>query len=96
MIDKETMQNLQNLSRLKLEPEEERDLASQLENILEYFQLLTEYDAVDADLKAALEPEALRRDTSGSSFAQEVLESLAVDFQDGHFIVPRILDGDDG
>jgi len=96
MIDGDTMRNLQKLARVKLEPDEERDLASQREHILDYFQLLMRYDAVDADLKVALSPEALRRDAAGAAFRRETLESLAVEFGNGHFIVPRILDGTDG
>ncbi|MBN1685597.1 MAG: Asp-tRNA(Asn)/Glu-tRNA(Gln) amidotransferase subunit GatC [Spirochaetales bacterium] len=95
MIDKQTMRNLQKLSRLKLEPDEEQSLASQLENILSYFEVLGGYDAVDTDLKASVTPEDLRRDDSAPAFNREVLESLAVEFQDGHFVVPRILDIDD-
>ena len=96
MIDKNTMMGLQRLSKLKLDPDEERDLAAQLENILDYFELLKGYDAVDTDLDAAVTPAELRGDDAVPAFSREVLESLAVEFQDGHFIVPRILDIEDG
>lgn len=96
MIDDKTMKNLQELSRLKLEPGESRSLAVQLEDILRYFERLAAYDTTDTDLKAAIEPGDLRRDESAPSFSREVLESVAVEFRDGHFIVPRILEIDDG
>ena len=96
MIDKEVMKNLRELSRLKLEPDEERSLSAQLESILEYFEILKGYDTVDTDPKAALTPQELRKDASAAAFSRETLESLAVEFHDGHFIVPRILDSDDG
>ena len=55
MIDDKTMQNLQELSRLRLAPEEEKNLAEQLEGILEYFELLSGYDTagIDPDLGIA-------------------------------------------
>jgi len=96
MIDKKTMTGLQKLSRLKLEPVEERDLAAQLDKIVDYFKLLKGYEPVDTDLDAAVTPGELRNDDAAAAFSREVLESLAVEFQDGHFIVPRILDIDDG
>ena len=96
MIDHETMRNLQHLSKLKLEPDEERDLASQLENILDYFKLLAPYEMIDTDPKTAIAPESLRPDKAAATFGRETLESLAVRFEDGHFIVPRILENEDG
>ena len=96
MIDRDTMKSLQNLSRLRLEPEEERNLASQLEQILEYFKVLEGYNTVDTDLNAALDPGELRTDGSTRSFGRENLESFAVSMNEGHFVVPRILGTDAG
>ena len=96
MIDDKTMKNLQELSKLKLEPGESRSLAAQLEDILRYFERLTAYDTADTDSKAVVEPGDLRRDEAAPAFSREVLESVAVEFQDGHFIVPRILADEDG
>ena len=92
MIDKDTMKSLQTLSRLKLGAEEEENLSSQLEQILEYFELLSGYDTVDTDLQAALDPGDLREDTKVESFNREELESFTVELRDGHLVVPRILD----
>lgn len=96
MIDRETMQNLQELSMLRLEEEEERELASQLENILEYFQRLSKYDtsAIDPDLSTSVIPGQLRADISRDGVSHAQIEAFAVEFGEGHFVVPRIL-GDD-
>ena len=83
------------LSKLKLEPQEEEELASQLEQILEYFELLAGYKTVDTDLKMALDPDDLRPDVPESSFTRETLQSFAVELQDGHLVVPRILEKHD-
>jgi aspartyl/glutamyl-tRNA(Asn/Gln) amidotransferase C subunit len=96
MIDDKTMKNLQDLSRLKLEPEESLSLAVQLEDILRYFERLAAYDTADTDMMPAVTPGDLRRDESTPSFSRGVLESVSVEFQDGHFIVPRILGDDHG
>ena len=93
MIDRDTMRNLQELSRLRLEEEEKRSLAEQLEEILQYFSLLARYDTsgVDVDLGDSLAPDELRDDCPGESVGREQIESFAVEFEDGQFVVPRIL-----
>lgn len=96
MIDEKTMNNLQALSRLKLEPEESRSLAVQLEDILRYFERLSAYDTKEVSFSDVVEPGELRKDESSPPFGRDLLESVAVEFQDGHFIVPRILGDDNG
>ena len=99
MIDDKTMRNLQDLSRLRLGPEEEAKLAGQLDDILDYFEMLSRYDTsgVDADLGTAVLPGDLRKDEAGTSVGREKIESFAVEFDEDHFVVPRILgDGSDG
>ena len=99
MIDATSMHELQALSRLKLEPDEEKNLAGQLEDILRYFERLSVYgtDDIDPDIGSAVDPEELRTDDRGDNLGREALERLAVEFEDGHFVVPRILgDAADG
>ena len=91
MIDDKTMKSLQELSKLKLEPGESRALAVQLEDIILYFERLAAYDTAEADVRRVVEPGDLRPDLPQPSFGREVLESVAVEFQDNHFVVPRIL-----
>ncbi len=93
MIDDRIMHDLQKHSRLKLGPEEEASLAGQLEDILHYFERLSAYDTsdIDPDIGTAVEPADLRRDERGESVGHETIESFAVDFEEGHFVVPRIL-----
>ena len=90
------MKNLQDLSRLRLGDQEERELAEQLEQILEYVSHLSSIDTsdVDPDLGMAVTPESLRKDSSQPGVAHTQIEQFAVEFQEGHFIVPRVL-GDD-
>ncbi len=99
MIDDKTMRNLQDLSRLKLEAQEEKELAGQLEDILGYFEVLSAFDisGLDPDLGVSLGPEELRKDKAEKGIERGAIEAFAVKFEDGHFVVPRILgDGNDG
>ena len=93
MIDDTSMHELQALSRLKLEPDEEKNLAGQLEDILHYFERLSAYDTgeIDPDIGTAVDPEELRADKKGESVGRDTLERFAVEFEEGHFVVPRIL-----
>ena len=98
MIDHKTMHNLQSLSRLRLEPEEVVELSAQLEEILEYFSVLATYDTACAnvDLDRVVEPGSLRPDQAGRSLSHAEIKSIAVEFEGGHFVVPRIIgDSDD-
>lgn len=96
MIDRETMRNLQALSMIHLQEREEQELARQLEQIIDYFSLLSKFDTseTDLDLGSAVEPNQLRQDERRGGVNHGQIEDFAVEFQDGHFIVPRIL-GDD-
>jgi aspartyl-tRNA(Asn)/glutamyl-tRNA(Gln) amidotransferase subunit C len=93
MIDDETMRNLQDLSRLKLEAQEEKELAGQLDDILGYFEVLSAIDTsgLDPDLGEALKPEQLREDIAEAGIEKNAIESFAVEFDEDHFVVPRIL-----
>ena len=97
MIDEKTMGRLQDLSRLKLDLSEEKELADQLEEILAYFEVLSRYDTsgIDPDLGVSVTPEQLRQDSAAVSATSGAIESFAVEFEEGHFVVPRIL-GDEG
>ncbi len=93
MIDDKIMTNLQGLSRLKLAPEEAHNLAGQLEDIIEYFEVLSSFDTkgVDVDLGIELKPGDLREDLADTGVDRKTIESFAVDFDNGFFVVPRIL-----
>jgi aspartyl-tRNA(Asn)/glutamyl-tRNA(Gln) amidotransferase subunit C len=93
MIDEKTMANLQELSRIRLSPEEAASLASQLEDIIGYFALLSGFDTegIDADLGTQVAPEDLRTDSAFEGVDRESIDSFAVRFENGFFVVPKIL-----
>ncbi|HEY9728067.1 MAG TPA: Asp-tRNA(Asn)/Glu-tRNA(Gln) amidotransferase subunit GatC, partial [Chroococcales cyanobacterium] len=47
MIDRDQVRKVANLARLELTDEEEEQMATQLSDILEYFQQLSELDTTD-------------------------------------------------
>ncbi|MBT3275056.1 MAG: Asp-tRNA(Asn)/Glu-tRNA(Gln) amidotransferase subunit GatC, partial [Spirochaetales bacterium] len=73
--------------------QEEKELAGQLEDILGYFEILSAIDTsgLDPDLGEALTPEQLREDTADAGVEKALIESFAVEFDEDHFVVPRIL-----
>ena len=94
MIADREMESLLALSRLRLEPGERQSLSDQLQEIIAYFELLRGYDtsAVDIDLGATVDPDALRADDVQHGLDDPAIGSFAVERNDGYFVVPRILD----
>jgi aspartyl/glutamyl-tRNA(Asn/Gln) amidotransferase C subunit len=97
MIDKSTIESLLALSRLKMEKEEQIRLAEQVRDIIGYFEVLKGYDTsqIDVDIRESVPFRQLRNDTRERSFRPDKVASFAVDLEDGHFSVPRILGDDD-
>ncbi len=94
MVDDETMENILYLSRLAVDGGQRREIAGQMEKILDYFTILSRYDTsqVNVDLGEALAGEALRADVARAGLEPREVKSFAVQFLDGYFSVPRILE----
>lgn len=97
MIDKSVIESLLALSRLKMEKEEQNRLEEQVRDIIGYFEVLKGYDTshIDVDMGESVPFQLLRSDTRERSFQPDKIASFAVDLEDGHFSVPRILGDDD-
>lgn len=94
MVDDETLDKILYLSRLAVEGDERAQLARQMGTIIDYFAILSKYDtsSVAADLGAAVPGEALRADEAREGLRPHEVKSFAVQFLDGYFSVPRILE----
>ena len=94
MIDDKTLESILYLSRLDVGESEKENFRKQVGGILEYFDLLKNYDTsgVDVDLGNAVDEEQLRPDEPGRSYTEEELEKFAIHFVDNYFSTPRILD----
>ena len=97
MIDKSVIESLLALSRLKVEKEQQARLEEQVGDIIGYFEVLEGYDTshIDVDIGESVPFQLLRNDKRERSFKADKIDSFAVELEDGHFSVPRILGDDD-
>lgn len=93
MIDREQVRKVANLARLEMQVEEEEQFATQMNNILEYFEQLSELDTdnVPPTTRAIDVSNVTRPDQLQPYPDREALLREAPD-QDGDFFkVPKIL-----
>jgi aspartyl-tRNA(Asn)/glutamyl-tRNA(Gln) amidotransferase subunit C len=83
-----------NLARLKLTPEEEQKLGSQLGNILGYIEKLKEVDVSNIEPTAHAYPliNVFRQDEVRPSLSQEEALRNAPSKSAGLFVVPKIVE----
>lgn len=93
-ITPELIHHLERLSRLELSPEEEAKMAHDLKDIFDFFEKLGELDL--AGLPEMARPveltNVLRDDEPGAVLSQEEALSVAIEAQDGFFVVPRMIE----
>ena len=97
MFDEQELKNLLELSRLSVPSEKMHELSGQLQEILGYFERLSEFDTstVDVDLGIAEPVDAKRRDDPAGGLDRDAIAEFSSTFdENGFFLVPRIL-GDD-
>lgn len=93
MIDREQVHKVANLARLEMTVEEEEQIASQMNNILEYFEQLSELDTTDVQptTRAIDVSNVTRADELRPYPDREAILKEAPD-QDGDFFkVPKIM-----
>ena len=84
-------------ARLSLKADELSAIKAQLTDIISYFELLEAYntDDVDVDLGRSVGAAALREDLSRDGVSREDIAGFASGFEEGYFVVPRILGDED-
>jgi aspartyl-tRNA(Asn)/glutamyl-tRNA(Gln) amidotransferase subunit C len=94
MIDDKTLESILYLSRLKVSDEEKEHFRSQIGSILDYFNLLNNYntEGIDPDLGEAVQVGELREDVPEKGFSSGDLNTFVIHFSDHYFTVPKILD----
>lgn len=91
-ITNETVSELAALARLKIDESKHETWAKDLGSIFKIFDALDEVEMKDQDKSdTEIEVEPLRSDTPGGSFAIEEVETMAPDWQDSSFLVPKVL-----
>lgn len=93
-INREEVEYVANLARLALNPEEAEEFAGQLDQILQYFEKLTELDTseVEPTRHAIAITNAFREDEIKPSFDSETALNNAPDHHQAFFKVPKIIE----
>jgi len=94
MIDKKTFDTILGLCRFRLNEKEQSIFKNQIGDILAYVEMLESVDTkgVDPDLGKSLPLEQFRADIGQEGSFSEKLKTLTPWFENGHFIVPQILE----
>lgn len=99
-IQREEVQHIAKLARLALDERELSLFEEQLTRILDYITMLEKLDTegVAPLYHPNAETLSLREDVAQEKvLPQELMKVLAPEFEDGHFLVPSVLDnGTDG
>ena len=93
MIDDAAMRSLLELSRLEVPEEQVKELESQLDEIIAYFERLSRIDTskVDVDLGTERVIDQTRIDSSDPGLDRKAIQSFSNTFENGFFVVPQIL-----
>lgn len=96
MIDREQVRKVALLARLELTPEEEEKFTTQLGNILDYFEQLSELDVTDVPptTRAIDVSNVTRADELQPYSDPEALLNNAPNREDEFFRVPKILNAE--
>lgn len=94
-VDRDEVLHIARLSRLRLADDEVETYRSQLSAILDYVDKLGELDTTDVEPTTHAVPLVmqLREDTVERRLTQEEVLSNAPDQADGHFRVPKVVEG---
>ena len=92
-VDKELIEHLATLARLKLKQEEIDRFTPQLKEILDIFTTLNEVDTKDVmpSFQPAELKNVLRKDEPEKCLSQEAALSLTIHKKDGYFKGPRVV-----
>lgn len=93
-IDAEQINHVAKLARLSLSADEVNEFSDQLSAIIDYVEKVNqlETDSVAPAEHIAGIKNVFREDITEPSLAYETLTELAPSFENGHFIVPRIIE----
>lgn len=94
-IDETTLEALLYLSRLSPESTNMQVLKSQVDQIVEYFDVLSEYDDNENpyDAYPATVADKLRQDEIVAGLEIKDVKKITPEFLDGYFRVPKVLGG---
>jgi aspartyl-tRNA(Asn)/glutamyl-tRNA(Gln) amidotransferase subunit C len=94
-IDEKQILRVAELARLDLGEDEKKEFSTQLSDIISYVEKINELDTADvtpSDHIVELK-NVFRADTVLPSIDRAALETMAPRFEDGHVVVPIIIEG---
>ena len=88
------IEKVSRLSRLELSESEKEEFTRQLTDIIEYVEKIKELDtsAVSPADHITDVKNVFRHDTTGKSLDRDMIEKNAPSFENGHFVVPKIIE----
>ena len=95
-IEKETIERTIQLAKVYFSEEEKAELTHQLSDILSYVEKINELDTskVEATDHIADLKNVFRTDTVIKSLDKAEIEKIAPQFENDHFVVPKIIDAE--
>ncbi len=93
-FDKNTIDRVSTLARLQLSDSEISEFTMQLSDILNYVDKISELDTSDVKPldHIADQKNVFREDVAVKTFTVEQIAETAPAFEDGHFVVPKIIE----
>lgn len=93
-IDRDEVTRIASLAGLELGAEEFETMAAELSKVLEYVDQLRDLDERASVSREAEVATPMREDLAGESLDRGLVERNAPSWQDGFFVVPRVLSGE--
>ena len=93
-VTKKDVESVASLARLYFTDEEKDDMTGVLNNILQYFDKLSELDTKGVEPLTHILPvqNVMRRDEVKESFDQKTALANAPKHDRGHFVIPKVID----
>ncbi len=93
-IDDDLIKYLENLARITLTDEEEKQIGGELQDILTYIDTLNELDTEYVEALSHCQPitNVFRKDEVKPSLNPEEITANAPESQDGAFVVPKTVE----
>ena len=93
-VTREDVENVASLARLHFTDEEKEEMIATLNNILEYFDKLSELDTKDIEPLTHILPvqNVMREDEVQPSLDQETALKNAPKHDRGHFVIPKVIE----
>ncbi|TGK25202.1 Asp-tRNA(Asn)/Glu-tRNA(Gln) amidotransferase subunit GatC [Leptospira stimsonii] len=93
-LNEDSLQKIADLSRLKIRPEEKESTLRDFNKVLEYVDQVKGLDvsSIEDDEIYLQHENAIRPDLSGKHLTREEIETFAPSFQNGYFVVPKVIE----